>query len=105
MYGLTGQDMHDIHEALNAFPEIEKVILFGSRATGNYKNGSDVNLAIVGENITHKTMVRLNDLLNDVYPLPYMFDVVHYNSLTNDNLKKHIDDFGKTLDFTTTEHQ
>lgn len=73
------------------------VILFGSRAMENYKQGSDVDLAIVGNEITHRTVASLHDALNEIYPLPYMFDVIHYDSLTNNNLKRHIENFGETL--------
>lgn len=97
MYGLIDRDFFYIHKALEKFPEIEKTLLFGSRALGNYKNGSDVDLAIVGEEVSHKTMVKLNDYLNEIYPLPYMFDLVHYDSLFNENLKNHIDTFGKEI--------
>src|SRR5699024_12063771 len=97
MYGLTNRDIHDIEIALKQFPEIDKVILFGSRALGNYKHGSDVDLAIVGNKITHRTIAGLHDALNEVYPLPYMFDIVHYDTLTNENLKGHNDKFGKAL--------
>lgn len=97
MNGLIERDFYYIRKALEKFPEIEGVKLYGSRALGNYKNGSDVDLAIVGEKVSHKTMVSLNDYLNEIYPLPYMFDLVHYDSLSNENLKNHIDQFGKEL--------
>lgn len=101
MYGLTDRDMNDIQIALEQFPEINSAILFGSRALGTHKNGSDVDLAIVGSRITYRTVASLSDILNEVYLLPYMFDIVHYDSLTNENLKSHIDSVGKALSFTT----
>ncbi|WP_321992949.1 nucleotidyltransferase substrate binding protein [Clostridium butyricum] len=39
----------------------------------------------------------LNDYLNEIYPLPYFFDIINYNSITNENLKKHIDIEGKII--------
>lgn len=97
MYGLIDRDLYYIQKAFEELSEVEKAILFGSRALGNYKNGSDVDLAVVGEKVSHKTMVKLNDSLNEVYPLPYMFDLVHYDTISNENLKNHIDDYGKEL--------
>lgn len=97
MYGLIDQDYYYIQKAVEQFPEIECVILFGSRALGNYKRGSDVDLAIVGKKVTHQTILGLSEYLNETYPLPYMFDIIHYDSLTNDNLIRHIDCFGKDL--------
>ena len=37
------------------------------------------------------------DYLNEIYPLPYFFDIINYNSITNENLKKHIDIEGKII--------
>lgn len=39
----------------------------------------------------------LKDYLNEIYPLPYFFDIINYNSMTNENLKKHIDIEGKII--------
>jgi predicted nucleotidyltransferase len=93
-FNLTERDRKHLESALLKFPEIEKAIIFGSRALGNSKKGSDVDLAIVGKNITSATALRLRFLLNEELPLPYFFDVVRYETITNDNLKRHIDEHG-----------
>ena len=71
MYGLLEKDMDYILKALKQFDEIDRAILYGSRAMGNYKKGSDVDIAIQGEKVTEKTIFELDDLLNEVYPLPF----------------------------------
>lgn len=91
MFGLLERDMTCIREAISYFPEIERAVIFGSRAMGNYKKGSDVDIAIVGESITKNTVSKLHDLLNEEYLLPYFFDVVHYESIANVDLIRHID--------------
>lgn len=90
MYGLKERDLHFIRQVLSKFPEIEQAILFGSHAMGNYKKSSDVDLAIVGEKVSHKTMIRLNEWLNEINPIPFTFNLLHH-SLSNKHLKKHID--------------
>ncbi|ALP91505.1 MULTISPECIES: nucleotidyltransferase family protein [Clostridium] len=97
MYGLLERDIRYIKKALEQCEEIEKAIIFGSRAMGNYKNGSDVDIAVLGELISNNTILKLNDYLNEIYPLPYFFDIINYNSITNENLKKHIDIEGKII--------
>ncbi|MEK0290205.1 nucleotidyltransferase domain-containing protein [Caldifermentibacillus hisashii] len=97
MYGLLEKDMDYILKALKQFDEIDRAILYGSRAMGNYKKGSDVDIAIQGEKVTEKTIFELDDLLNEVYPLPYFFDIVHFEKLTNQNLIDHIEKNGKLL--------
>ncbi len=96
-YGLKLRDLDQIIQALQQFPQIEAALIFGSRAKGNYEPGSDVDLAIRGSGITHPLVCRLSFLLNEEYPLPYFFDVVHYESLSNRDLKAHIDRVGKVI--------
>ncbi|WP_138419715.1 nucleotidyltransferase family protein [Aquibacillus sediminis] len=97
MFGLIDRDLRFINLALEKFDEIEYGIIFGSRAMGNYKKGSDIDIAVKGEGITSKTLYKLSDLLNEEYPLPYFFDLIHYEAITNANLKDHIDKEGKII--------
>lgn len=97
MFGLLDRDIDCIYKALEQFEEIERAVIFGSRAMGNYKPGSDIDLAVFGENITSQILFRLDDYLNEVYPLPYFFDVIHYEAILNDNLKIHINEEGKVI--------
>ncbi|WP_368490092.1 nucleotidyltransferase domain-containing protein [Clostridium sp. BJN0013] len=97
MFGLLERDLKYILEAVKKYSEIEEVIIFGSRAMGNYKKGSDVDIALKGEYVNRKIVCRLSDDLNEEYPLPYFFDVVNYNDISNEELKKHIDNVGKTI--------
>ncbi|MES2662353.1 MAG: nucleotidyltransferase domain-containing protein [Pseudomonadota bacterium] len=94
LYGLEDRDLIHIQSAIQLFPEISQVILFGSRAKGNYKRGSDVDLAIKGKNVNYETAVRLSGILNEEKPLPYFFDVLHYENLNDPELINHIDRVG-----------
>jgi uncharacterized protein len=93
-YGLRHSDLEHIVNAITQFDEISEVVLFGSRAKGNYQPGSDIDLAIKGERITHATVNHLSECLNEEKPLPYFFDVVHYETLNNIPLREHIDRVG-----------
>jgi uncharacterized protein len=93
-YGLLESDLRHIADALGSFDEIAEAVLFGSRAKGNYKPGSDVDLAIRGDRITPRTVADLADCLNEDKPLPYFFDVVHYETLEEPRLIEHIDRVG-----------
>ena len=55
------------------------------------------DIALKGEYVNRKIVCRLSDDLNEEYPLPYFFDVVNYNDISNEELKKHIDNVGKTI--------
>lgn len=97
MYGLSEKEMQYILEAIIKYNEIEEAIIFGSRAIGNYKPGSDVDIALKGKNIDRYVIIKISDELNEVYPLPYFFDIVNYDDISNEELKKHIDSIGKRI--------
>ena len=97
MYGLLDRDLRYMLEAVSKYAEIEEAIIFGSRAMGNYKNGSDVDLALKGSGIDRTIVRRLYDDLNEEYPLPYFFDLVNYDDIANEELKEHIDSQGKCI--------
>ena len=94
MFGISEKSYQLIKRILLVFPEISTVKIFGSRALGNFKNGSDIDLALVGDKIEEEHIKELNALFLGS-SIPYKIDLIHYNTITNDDLKKHIDDFGK----------
>ena len=71
----------------------EVAVIFGSEQ-GNYKAGSDIDIAIYGDDITYDTISSLHSLLEDESPLPYLFDIVDYTHLDHKELKEHIDRVG-----------
>ncbi|HHX96403.1 MAG TPA: nucleotidyltransferase domain-containing protein [Clostridia bacterium] len=97
MYGLLERDFKFILKAISGYSEIEEVIIFGSRAMGNYKKGSDIDLALKGEKVDQRVVRRLTDELEEEYPLPYFFDIVNYNDIEDQELKRQIDSVGKII--------
>ena len=93
-FGLLENDLIFIRATLAKFPEIEQGIIFGSRAKGSYKLGSDVDIAITGMNVSFNTVSKIHSILEEESPMPYFFDIVDYSHLKNDELKKHIDRIG-----------
>jgi predicted nucleotidyltransferase len=96
-YGLADKEITQIMNAADKFNDIKTVILFGSRAKGNYKPGSDVDLAVKGDRLQEQTIAQLADFLNEETTMPYFFDVVDYGNLDNPQLMVHIDRRGITL--------
>ncbi len=90
MYGLETQEWETIKEVLQE-ADTAKAILFGSRAKGNYRRGSDVDLAIIGNE--REVAYRLNEETN----LPYFFDVIHLQKISNKALLEHIERVGKAI--------
>lgn len=96
-YGLKKRDIENIIKATKELPEIEDVILFGSRAKGTHKKASDIDMAVKGKGITDKTVKRLSARLNEELPLPYFIDIVHYETIRNQDLIEHIERVGKII--------
>ena len=96
-FGLRAQDLAEIIGTIQQFLVIEAAVIFGSRAKGNYKKGSDIDIAIKGKEITREDVTLLVDLLNEESALPYYFDIVHYDGITEKELTQHIDRVGKSI--------
>ncbi|MCT4606624.1 MAG: nucleotidyltransferase domain-containing protein [Marinisporobacter sp.] len=96
-FGLKNFELNYIIDALKKFDVIEKAVIFGSRAKGNYKPGSDVDIGIYGENINFDIISALHAMLEEKSPLPYFFDIVDYTHLKHIKLKEHIDRVGKVI--------
>lgn len=73
---------------------VDKVILFGSRAKGNYREGSDVDLALKGESLSFEKISHISYLLNEETNMPYRFDLVNYHQIQEPELINHIDRVG-----------
>lgn len=93
-YGLRDKDMQYMYAVFAGIPQIEKVILYGSRAAGTFEKGSDVDLALAGSSITPYHIARVHNMLENESPTLLWFDVLHYNSIKNEKLKKNIDEEG-----------
>jgi predicted nucleotidyltransferase len=85
-----------LSEILN-YPEITDVVIFGSRAKGTFRKGSDIDLAVKGENISFQLVNTLKTKFNQILSIPYHIDVVHYESISNADLIDHIDRVGISL--------
>ena len=91
-FGLYEKSYQEMVEYFKYRPKIKMVKIYGSRAKGNWENGSDVDFAIFGD----LTYDEINRIYNDLYnlPTPYKFDVTHYDTLKHQGLKDHIDRVG-----------
>ena len=95
-YGLKSVDIESLVRIFGDFQEIESVIIFGSRAKGTARSGSDIDLAVTGEGVTPSTVVCLRAVLDDL-PLPYFFDVIDFKSISNNELSDHIRRIGRRI--------
>jgi predicted nucleotidyltransferase len=79
---------------MSTYPSIERAVIYGSRAKGNYKPGSDIDLTLFGPAITEAELLALENRLDDLL-LPYTFDISRFHTLQNPQLIDHIQRVGQ----------
>ncbi|WP_298551027.1 nucleotidyltransferase domain-containing protein [uncultured Parabacteroides sp.] len=94
--GLTPGHQAIIDRIFSQYPHVEEAVVFGSRAKGNYKPGSDIDFAIKGSNLTREDLCSLAGAF-EASLLPFFVDLLSYSSITNPDLKAHIDRVGVTI--------
>ncbi len=96
-FGISERSYKIIIETLSRFPEIEQALIFGSRALGNAKPGSDIDIALFGDKLNDDILLKINSILNEKENIPYFIDILNFNNIENLELKKHIIDYGKRI--------
>lgn len=92
-HGLPDQTVETIGSVFVTFPEVERAVLYGSRAKGNYKPGSDIDLTLFGANLTQSLCATIADALDDLL-LPYSIDLSVFAELQHPELQAHIERVG-----------
>lgn len=96
-FGLSERSMETIRSIYAQFPQIERVVIYGSRAMGNFREGSDIDMTIFSD-----APFSYDDLINivgkfDDSSLPYLVDISDFSELKSESLKDHIRRRGKVL--------
>ena len=93
--GLDRTTLKQLLAVFGEFSSLEKVVLFGSRAKGIQTKGSDIDLAVKG--LPDSEVIRVSMILNEEMDLPYFFDVIGIESITNEELLDHIQRVGEVI--------
>ena len=95
-FGLAQADVKKILSIFEQCEAIEEVVLYGSRAMGNYRPGSDIDLTLKGTELNLKILNRISNELDDLL-LPYYFDLSIFTRIEDDDLIDHIQRVGVTI--------
>jgi len=95
-YGLKVETVKQINTIFAKYKDIDEAVLYGSRAKGNYKPGSDIDLALKGDKINLKLLNKISLDLDDLL-LPYLLDLAIFHHISNLDLIEHIDRVGKVF--------
>lgn len=93
-FGLKQEDIDKINHVFTAYDGIDSVIIYGSRAKGNFKVGSDIDLTINENSLPFPKFLEIENTLDDLL-LPYKIDLSLKRKITNIDLLAHIDRVGK----------
>lgn len=95
-YGLKIHDFERIKNIFSSFPEVDKAILYGSRAKGNFKPSSDIDITLIGSGLTIGVLNQISWQLDDLL-LPYTIDLSNIHQINNPTLIEHIERVGKVI--------
>jgi uncharacterized protein len=88
-FGLTDDTIRAIHAVLLLHPEVERAIVYGSRAKNCHRPGSDIDLALVGERLSFSILLQLINEMDNL-PIPYTVDLALVSGITDPDLVDHI---------------
>jgi predicted nucleotidyltransferase len=92
-FGLSEATIQKLCAALAHYPQVEKAVLYGSRATGTYRNGSDIDLALFGDDLNLQTLCKIMNAIDDLM-LPHSVDLVIFGQVSDPDLMAHIQQAG-----------
>lgn len=98
-FGLSPSTLQKIRDTLAQHPHVERAVVYGSRAKGNYRPGSDIDLTLhtaAGAQIDHRELGDILDEIDDLL-LPYTVDLSVFEQLNNDSLREHIQRVGQVF--------
>lgn len=95
MFGLYPETIKILNEIFSNYENIDEVIIYGSRAKGNYREGSDIDLTIKGKLDRYDLGSIMTDIDDSL--IPYLVDISDYDTLSNQDLKDHINRVGQVF--------
>lgn len=95
-FGLSDMVVKELQDVFRRHANIEKVLIFGSRSKGNYRAGSDIDLALIGKNIDYRQLLDISMEIDDL-ELLYSIDLLDYQSKVGTPIGDHIDRVGQVF--------
>jgi len=92
-YGLPPQVLERLNAVFRRWPQIGRVLLYGSRAKGNFRTGSDIDLCLEAEYMQIPDLLKLSGEIDDLL-LPWKVDLALKHTIENPELLAHIERVG-----------
>lgn len=94
--GLSEKSMRAIASVIYSNSRVTSAKIFGSRAIGTYVEGSDIDICLIGEELTLTDLNRISSELDELN-IPEIIDLVNLRTIKNENLIKHINTFALAI--------
>ncbi|MBC8206015.1 MAG: nucleotidyltransferase domain-containing protein [Kiritimatiellales bacterium] len=94
--GINPEELHRLGSVFEQEPNLREVILYGSRAKGTHRPGSDIDLTLKGTALTTAWLMDLSAKIDDLL-LPYEVDLSIFEHIDNPDLIEHISRVGKVV--------
>jgi predicted nucleotidyltransferase len=95
-FGLKSSTIAAINSVFSRYPQIKKVLVYGSRAKGNHRPGSDIDLTLIGPNLSHTDLLKITNDLDDLL-LPQKIDLSLHHQIESADLLDHIKRVGQVF--------
>ena len=95
-FGLSEKTINKINSVFEKHLEIDEVIIYGSRAKGNFREGSDIDITLKGKTISYTILSKINQEIDDLNT-PYLFDISVFETLESKDFIDHVNRVGKTF--------
>lgn len=95
-YGVPSDALEQIISTIKLNKDVKEIILFGSRAKGDFQKGSDIDIAVVADSLRFDELNKMRAAIAELV-IPYHVDIIDFNKITNNELKEHILRVGQVL--------
>ncbi|MBQ5424484.1 MAG: nucleotidyltransferase domain-containing protein [Bacteroidales bacterium] len=95
-FGLSDSVIVELQDVFRRHKNISKVLIFGSRAKGNYREGSDIDLVAIGNNLDYNQIIKILTEIDDL-ELLYSVDLLDYSKIIGTPIGDHINRLGQVF--------
>ncbi len=95
-FGLKPATLEKLSSVFKRNPKVQQVLVYGSRAKGNYREGSDIDITMTGGNLQWSDLQAIEQEIEDLM-LPYKVDLSILHQIDNQDLRRHIERWGTPL--------
>lgn len=95
-FGLSDSVIVELQNVFRRHKNISKVLIFGSRAKGNYREGSDIDLVAIGNNLDYSQIIKILTEIDDL-ELLYSVDLLDYSKIIGTPIGDHINRVGQVF--------